>query len=70
MKLSAIFAGLSAFVIGNLTKLRRRRRRQRQRERQKINRFNEQFNNPAHELRFIVNFFAVSAQLAREMTKF
>ena len=68
MKLSAIFAGLSAFVIRNLTKLRQRRRRQR--ERQKSNRFNEQFNNSAHALRFFVNFFAVSAQLAREMTKF
>ena len=54
-----------AFVIRDLTKLRRRR----QRERHKSNRFNEQFKNSARALRFFVNFFAVSVQLAREMTK-
>ena len=50
----------------DLTKLRRRR----QRERQKSNGFNEQNNNSARASRFFVHFFAVPAQLRREMTKF
>ena len=50
----------------DLTKLRRRR----QRERQKSNRFNEKNNNSARSSRFFVHFFAVPAQLRREMTKF
>ena len=50
----------------DLTKLRQRR----QGERQKSNRFNEQNNNSARASRFFVHFFAVPAQLRREMTKF
>ena len=34
------------------------------------NRFNEQNNNSARASRFFVQFFAVPAQLRREMTKF
>ena len=49
-----------------ITKLRR----QRQRERQNSNRFNKQNNNSARASRFIVYFFAVPAELQREMTKF
>ena len=56
----------SSNVIRDLTKLRRRR----QGERQKSNRFNEQNNNSARASRFFVHFFAVPAQLRREMTKF
>ena len=52
--------------IRDLTKLRRRR----QGERQKSKRFNEQNNNSARASRFFVHFFAVPAQLRREMTKF
>ena len=52
--------------IRDLTKPRRRR----QRERQKSNRFNEQNNNSARASRFFVHFFAFTAQLRREMTKF
>ena len=36
----------------------------------KSNRFNEQKNNSARASRFFVHFFAVLAQLRREMTKF
>ena len=36
----------------------------------KNNRFNEQNNNSARASRFFVRFFAVPAQLRREMTKF
>ena len=50
----------------DLTKLRRRR----QRESQKSNIFNERNNNSARASRFFVHFFAVPAQLRREMTKF
>ena len=53
-------------LIRDLTKLRR----QRQGERQKGNRFNERNNNSARASRFFVHFFAVPAQLRREMTKF
>ena len=52
----------------DFTKLRRRRRRQR--ERLKHNRFYEQNNNSARVSRFVVHFFAVPAQLRREMTSF
>ena len=52
--------------IRDLTKPRRRW----QQERQKTNRFNEQNNNSARASRFFVQFFAVAAQLRREMTKF
>ena len=52
--------------IRDLTKLRR----QRQGERQKSNRFNEQNNNSARASRFLLHFFAVPAQLRREMAKF
>ena len=45
-------------------------RRGRQRERLKHNRFYEQNNNSARESRFFVHFFAVPAQLRREMNKF
>ena len=48
----------------DLTKLRRRQ----QAERQKSNRFNKQNNNSALVSRFFVHFFAVSAQLQREVT--
>ena len=48
------------------TKLRRRR----QRERQKSNKFIEQNNNFALASRFLVHFFATTAQLWREMAKF
>ena len=54
----------------DLTKLRRRRRRQWQRGHQINNRFNEQKNNSARASRFFVHFFAVPAQLRREITKF
>ena len=57
---------LQSSVIRDLTKLRRRR----QEERRKGNRSNEQNNNSAHVSRFFVHFFAVPAQLRREMTKF
>ena len=40
------------------------------RERLKHNRFYEQNNNSARESRFFVHFFAVPAQLRREMNKF
>ena len=56
----------SSSVIRDLTKLLRRR----QGERRKGNRSNEQNNNSAHVSRFFVHFFAVPAQLRREMTKF
>ena len=59
-------ASLSKLDTWDLTKLRRRR----QGERQKNNRFNEQNNNSARASRFFVHFFAVPAQLRREMTKF
>ena len=36
----------------------------------KNNRFNEQNNNSARASRFFVHFFAFTAQLRREMTKF
>ena len=36
----------------------------------KKNRFNEQNNNPARATRFLVHFFAFTAQLRLEMTKF
>ena len=36
----------------------------------KSNRFNEQNNSSARASRFFVHFFAVPAQLRREMTKF
>ena len=36
----------------------------------KNNRFSKQNNNSARASRFFVHFFAVSAQLRREMTKF
>ena len=49
----------------DLTKLRRRR----QEERQKGSRFNEQNNNSALASRFFVHFFAVPAQLLREMSQ-
>ena len=51
---------------GDLRKLRRRQ----QGERQKSNRFNEQNNNSARASRFFVHFFAVPAQLRREITTF
>ena len=50
----------------DLTKLRRRG----QRERLKQNSFYEQNNNSARASRFFVHFFAVPAQLRREMDKF
>ena len=50
----------------DLTKLRRRR----QEERQKSDSFNEQKHNCARASRFFVHFFAVPAQLRREMIKF
>ena len=53
-------------LIRDLTKVRR----QRQGERQKNNRFNKRNNNSARASRFLVHFFAVPAQLRREMTKF
>ena len=42
----------------------------RQGERQTSNRFNKQNNNSTRASRFFVHFFAVLAQLRREMTKF
>ena len=59
-------ASLDEVPTRDLTKLRRRR----QRERQKSNRFNEQNNNSARASRLFVHFFAVPAQLRREMTNF
>ena len=53
-------------TIGTLRKLRRRR----QGERQKSDRFNEQKNNSACASRCFVHFFAVPAQLRREMITF
>ena len=50
----------------DLTKLRRRR----QRQPQNSNTFNEQNDNSARASRFFVYFFAVPANLQREMTKF
>ena len=55
-------------IFRDLTKLRRRRKGERQKK--KKNRFNEQNNNSARASRFFVHFFAVPAQLRREMTKF
>ena len=43
-------------------------RRRQQAERQKSNRFNEQNNNSPRASRFLVHFFAVPAQLQREVT--
>ena len=57
---------VAAVAVRDLTKLRRRR----QAGRQKGNRFNEQNHNSACASRFFVHFFAVPAQLRREMTKF
>ena len=57
---------LQSSVIRDLTKLGRRR----QGERRKSNRCNEQNNNSAHVSRFFVHFFAVPAQLRREMITF
>ena len=51
----------------DLMKLQRRRTT---RESQKGNIFNERNNNSTRALHLFVHFFAVSAQLRREMTKF
>ena len=60
------FSSPSLLPNKDLTKLRRRR----QQERPKSNRFDEQNNNSARASRFFVHFFAVPAQLRREMTKY
>ena len=57
---------LQSSVIRDLTKLGRRR----QGERRKSNRSNEQNNNSAYVSSLFVHFFAVPAQLRREMIKF
>ena len=63
---SSALCGVCLGYNRDLTKPRRRR----QRECQKKNRFNEQNNNSARASRFFVHFFAFTAQLRREMTKF
>ena len=53
-------------LIRDLTKLRRRR----QGESPKSNRFNDQNRKSARASRFFAHFFAIPAQLRRDMTKF
>ena len=67
--LSALIAALYPGAFWDIRDLTKRRRR-RQRERQKRDRFYEKNNNSARASRFLVHFFAVAAQLRREMTKF
>ena len=59
-------SGRYQYYTGDLSKLRWRR----QRERLKSNRFYEQNKNSARASRFFVHFFAVPAQIRRDITKF